>query len=179
MSLNLSFPDSTYTASNKPVAATLKSDLSLIETDVNAIETDVNAHEADTTAHGIVSPATAIILYRTDYTGNGGVSYCGNQSASGTEIDISFITPLGGTLKSLYIKGDTSNTNGNIVFSIMKNGVITAVTATLGATVTSGNDTTHSASVSAGDTLSVKVDKSSASSGTIANCRIAFKIQLT
>jgi hypothetical protein len=46
MALNLAFPDSTYTTSNKPSVDTLKSDLS-------SIETDVNAHESDTTVHGV------------------------------------------------------------------------------------------------------------------------------
>lgn len=44
MSLSLSFPDNTYTTSNKPTTGTLKSDL-------QAIETDHNAHLADSTIH--------------------------------------------------------------------------------------------------------------------------------
>jgi hypothetical protein len=44
MSLALSFPDGTYTTSNKPSVNTLKLDLTLIES-------EVNSHEADTTAH--------------------------------------------------------------------------------------------------------------------------------
>lgn len=44
MSVALSFPDGTYSSSNKPSVATLKNDLSLIED-------DLNAHEADTTIH--------------------------------------------------------------------------------------------------------------------------------
>jgi microcystin-dependent protein len=45
MSLSLSFPDSTYTSSNKPSVVTLKADL-------QDIETDHNTHLADTAAHG-------------------------------------------------------------------------------------------------------------------------------
>ncbi len=48
MSVSLSFPDSTYSESNKPAAGTLKSDL-------QAIETDHNAHLADTTIHFLAS----------------------------------------------------------------------------------------------------------------------------
>ena len=44
MSVSLTFPDSSYSSSNKPSIATLKNDLSLIED-------DLNTHEADTTIH--------------------------------------------------------------------------------------------------------------------------------
>jgi len=46
--MNLSFQDSTYSASNKPSAATLKADL-------QTIETDFNAHVADSTLHFLAS----------------------------------------------------------------------------------------------------------------------------
>lgn len=36
--MNLSFPDSTYSSSNKPSSATLRSDLQTVETDFNALE---------------------------------------------------------------------------------------------------------------------------------------------
>lgn len=44
--MNLSFQDSTYSSSNKPSTATLK-------TDIQTIETDFNAHVADTATHGV------------------------------------------------------------------------------------------------------------------------------
>lgn len=44
MSINLSFPDTTYSATSKPSVTTLKSDLTLIEN-------DYNAHVADDTIH--------------------------------------------------------------------------------------------------------------------------------
>lgn len=46
--MNLSFPDSTYSTSNKPSAVTLKADL-------QTIETDFNAHVADATIHFLAS----------------------------------------------------------------------------------------------------------------------------
>lgn len=48
MAVSLTFPDSTYSSSNKPSTATLK-------TDLQAIETDHNAHLADTTIHFLAS----------------------------------------------------------------------------------------------------------------------------
>lgn len=48
MSVSLTFPDSTYSSSNKPSTATLKADL-------QAIETDYNAHLADATIHFLAS----------------------------------------------------------------------------------------------------------------------------
>ena len=41
MSISLSFPDSTYSSSNKPSSATLKTDLQTVETEFNALETSV------------------------------------------------------------------------------------------------------------------------------------------
>ena len=46
--MNLSFPDSTYSSSNKPSTATLKAD-------IQTIETDYNAHVADATIHFLSS----------------------------------------------------------------------------------------------------------------------------
>lgn len=48
MAVLLTFPDSTYSSSNKPSTATLK-------TDLQAIETDHNAHLADATIHFLAS----------------------------------------------------------------------------------------------------------------------------
>lgn len=48
MAVSLTFPDSTYSSSNKPSTATLK-------TDLQAIETDHNAHLADATIHFLAS----------------------------------------------------------------------------------------------------------------------------
>lgn len=47
MQVNTSFPDSTYSSSNKPSVATLKADIQAIETAVN--ETDTNAIRKDAT----------------------------------------------------------------------------------------------------------------------------------
>ena len=46
--MNLSFPDSTYSSSNKPSTATLKAY-------IQTIETDFNAHVADATLHFLAS----------------------------------------------------------------------------------------------------------------------------
>ena len=46
--MNLSFPDSTYSSSNKPSSSTLKADL-------QTVETDFNAHVADATIHFLAS----------------------------------------------------------------------------------------------------------------------------
>lgn len=42
MSVSLSFPDSTYSSSNKPSTTTLKADLQAIETDLNSLGTTVS-----------------------------------------------------------------------------------------------------------------------------------------
>lgn len=60
MSVSLTFPDSTYSSSNKPSTATLK-------TDLQAIETDHNAHLADATIHFLAStlyPVSIIVEFK-------------------------------------------------------------------------------------------------------------------
>lgn len=67
MSLSLSFPDQTYTASNKPSVITLKADL-------QEIETGVNEHIADTSIHIAISsvyPIGSIYINASDSTNPG------------------------------------------------------------------------------------------------------------
>lgn len=59
--MNLSFPDSTYSSSNKPATATLKADLQTIETDVNAHVADATLHFLASTLWPVGSVFTAVV----------------------------------------------------------------------------------------------------------------------
>lgn len=65
-----------------------------------------------------------------------------------------------GTLRNLYVLHNGPAGNGNdIVYTVRKNGVATALTVTLASTGSIGQDTAHSVSVAAGDRLDLEADK--------------------
>jgi hypothetical protein len=79
-----------------------------------------------------------------------------------------------GTIKNLQAKASAAAKNGNDgVITILKNGSSTGITCTIGAG-TACSDTTHSASVAAGDVLTITV--TTAASETLANLNIAFEL---
>jgi hypothetical protein len=63
--------------------------------------------------------------------------------------------PASATIKNLYVHRTAAN--DSTLYTIYKNGVATALTATMGA-VTTVSDTAHSFTVVAGDTVSMEVD---------------------
>lgn len=73
--------------------------------------------------------------------------------SSATPADAYQIIPTAGTIKNLYVAMD-ANPGGGICdykFTLYQNGSATALTCTIAGTNTTGNDTTHSVSVAAGD----------------------------
>lgn len=68
------------------------------------------------------------------------------------------IVPCAGTVSNLYLWLRTAPAGtGSYAVTLYKNGVATALTATLGSADTAKNDTTHSVSVAAGDLLTLEV----------------------
>lgn len=73
-------------------------------------------------------------------------------AASGTLANHQFVIPYGGTIKNLYIS--TPNTSsGTMAITVYKSLSVQTLTATVGSTNTTANDTTHSFTVVAGDTI--------------------------
>jgi hypothetical protein len=67
------------------------------------------------------------------------------------------VMPTAGTLSSLYVELSANiNAGATGIFTIMKNGSAQALTCTIGAGASTGNDTTHSVSYVAGDTISIR-----------------------
>ena len=64
MSISLTFPDSTYTTSNKPSVETLKSDLSIIETEANTVDTAISS--AITTVLEAIYPVGSVFISASD-----------------------------------------------------------------------------------------------------------------
>lgn len=83
-----------------------------------------------------------------------------STSGNGTEGDCSAPCPVAGTFSKLYIALSAAPGGGkSYIFTLMKNGVATALTCTItGAVATTGSDTSNSVAVVAGDLLSIKGD---------------------
>lgn len=105
--------------------------------------------------------------------------WSGDSAAETVEGEAQMIVPKAGTVKNLYVHGTENGLDGNLVITVRKNGVDTALTITLGATVTTGSDTSNSFSVVAGDLLSIEFDATAASTGYIRNPKLAMEIEFT
>lgn len=110
---------------------------------------------SDTTApifSGFGSPSTNITAY-------GGLTAGGQSSTawSATETDMQIIVPTSGTFTNLYAFLSNAPGTGNArEFTLIKNGVATTLDVSISGTGTTAGDTTHSISVVAGDTLTVR-----------------------
>ena len=86
----------------------------------------------------------------------------GQSDFNGTENSRQLILSTGGTISNLYIATDSQQGDGSLVITINKNGVATALTLTIPTTSAAGvfSNTVLSASVSAGDVISVEFHNS-------------------
>lgn len=92
----------------------------------------------------------------------------------------SYVVPSAGAISGLYVSSDANGFSlATTTVTLMKNNVATALTATLAAGVLSGNDTTHSISVVAGDSISMRVVTSNAGTGTISQPRASANFSTT
>lgn len=78
--------------------------------------------------------------------------YGSTVNANTTEVKIRVFAC---TISKLYIQAATGPSGDGIAITVRKNGVATALTATLAIAVTQAEDTTHSVTFADGDTLSV------------------------
>jgi hypothetical protein len=92
----------------------------------------------------------------------------GSLGPSATENFRNIVIPVSGTLKNLYIRNGTAQSaTGNIVFTVRKNGVDTAMTVTYAnadGAATTKSDTTNTVSVVAGDLICIKAVNAAPSS---------------
>lgn len=84
-------------------------------------------------------------------------TWAGAANWGTTETDFVCVVPTGGTIKKLYVALATAPTVGSSrTFTLMLNGAATALTVTISGTDTTGNDTTHTFAVVAGDKLTMR-----------------------
>lgn len=68
--------------------------------------------------------------------------------------------PRAGTIKNLFIRQNSPGTGGsNVVYTLTKNGVDTALSVTIASSGTSGSDTANTVTVAQGDHIGIKVTK--------------------
>ena len=69
--------------------------------------------------------------------------------------------PFAGIIRDLYVIENTPHTTNTVTYTVRVNGVATAITCATASTVGTGSDTTHSATVVAGDYISVSMTANS------------------
>lgn len=100
----------------------------------------------------------------------------GSNTWNATELNQQIICPTGGTISNLYAVSDVApGTAKSYAITLVQNGSPSALVATVSGSNTSANDTTHSITVAAGDTLSI----SATPSGTPAVARYVWGLQFT
>lgn len=89
----------------------------------------------------------------------GATNFVGTIGNNAVEANVRMVAPCAGTIRNLYVVTDAAPGAGQtFIYTIRKNGADGAITCTLsGAAATTGNDTTNTATVAAGDTFDVKV----------------------
>lgn len=78
-----------------------------------------------------------------------------NRAWITTENQTSCVSPVAGTLRNLYVKLSGASGTGSREFTLMVNGSPSTLTTTI-TNGTTNNDTTHSVSISANDTVSLR-----------------------
>jgi hypothetical protein len=92
--------------------------------------------------------------------------------------EFGFESPRSGIIKNLRVRHNKPKGNGNnIVYTVRVAGSDSSVSVTLASTSTSGNDIINTVSVSAGDLISIKVEKSSGVSSSPRNVIATFEFE--
>jgi hypothetical protein len=94
------------------------------------------------------------------------------------EVNGQAIGAVPGTFKNLYININVAPSGSQTdIFTLRVNGADTAVTCTITGTATSCNDTTHTATITAGQNWSIKVVGSGSAAATLATGGVEFDTQ--
>lgn len=114
------------------------------------------AADSGANAYGVVlggsqsNPSTTVTNYNQPFGGN-------TLTWDTTEGNVQGLVATGGSLSNLYLKFVTAPTAGkSYAITLVQNGSPSALTATVSGTGTTASDTTHSVSMSAGDSISTQ-----------------------
>jgi hypothetical protein len=111
---------------------------------------------ADSTNQVVLGKSNAAFTNANNYIPLSGT---GGSGTSTTEVVETMVMPTAGTFSNLYAAVNAAPGVGTSrIFTLYKNGVAQTITATISGTATTANDTTHTVSVVAGDTVSMNVN---------------------
>jgi hypothetical protein len=83
------------------------------------------------------------------------------QGTAGTTDIYRIRTPRAGVFKNLYVMHNAVSSSTNThTYTLLVNGVASALTVTVAGNVSTGQDTTNTVSVVAGDQISIRITKS-------------------
>jgi len=91
-------------------------------------------------------------------------AFSGDPQTNPTYGNVDSVIPTAGSFSNLYILLDTASVGNTFTATVYKNSLATSIVATVPSGGTTASDTTHSVSVSAGDTIGIRVVNNSASS---------------
>jgi hypothetical protein len=131
---------------------------------LNFVGTGVTAADAGAGVTSITVPTTGALTFGADDIGAGADTQfiaLGTNALSFTTDVHQLPLPYANTVKNFFIRHNTANGNGQSVsYTIMKNGVATAITAALATgAIGQGGDITHTVAYVAGDTISLRAVK--------------------
>lgn len=86
------------------------------------------------------------------------------------------IVPFAGNIKTMYVSHGTPTGADNLVYTVLKNNVATALTCTVNSGAGGGSDLTHSVAVVAGDGLALRVTGNTLV-GRVVTTRIGFFLE--
>lgn len=126
---------------------------------------------------GTTAGESVIFTSSVNFSGSG-VRYTGFGIETGvgtTDAVASTVMPTSGVIDHFYAAVPSAPGSGkSLVYTLVKNGTPTALVATISDLATTGNDTTHSVSVVAGDTLSVSCTPSGTPTSNQMNSSVRF-----
>lgn len=104
----------------------------------------------------------------------------GANTAPATADVAGYVVAKSGTITNLYVAADGNTfTSATAALTLMKNGIATALTCTLAAAGLTCNDTSNSVSVTAGDTVSLRIVTTNSGTGTLTRPRASMTFNTT
>ncbi len=97
-----------------------------------------------------------------------------NTGGAATSTEMFLHATKAGKLSSLYVKGTSNASGGSVTVTVRVDGSATALTCTVANGAATANDTTHTVSVTAGQTISVSCLGNSGYASGLANLGISF-----
>ena len=151
-----------------------------VRADIDGTALRVNTHEVNT---GIISGTPAILVFQSSASqGPGTDAFLPLGGANVTTLTTdanaegTAIMPYAGTVSLMYVVAANTLTTASATITARKNGSDQTLVTTLAGGADTGNDTTHSFSVVAGDYVSVRCTAAAGGAGTIVPVTVGVQV---